>query len=440
MFVLCGIAVAIGQAQAPQLTLDEALEIAAKNGFAIRLAQADSDQAREVASEFAGRLSPSLTLTGSYIKIGGAITGTNSGNAGGGLLPQQVAESSPTDFKQMELTFSQVIDVLGVRRKGLAAARLAHRSWEEVVRGERNTLKEIVRQQFYTVLQTEALVGVQRGELQSAQARSANARIRYEHGAVSRFDVLRFETDERRSEQALLDSEANYAIAKQNLNNMIGRPVQTQFSPGSISGLPAVGVSPDQAVELAYERRPELASLAFARSSSRLNRQMEEGALKPSMLLSVQYRRIIDPLPGQQANGMFALLSLRFPLHDSGVTRSRVRAAQDADDRLAVQEEQTRLLISLEVRNAITRLETAGKAYDVAISGLEFATEALRLAQLRYDEGAGILLDVTTSQSEQTRAQASVVTTRYELWRAYAALQKAIGVDDFRELVMEATN
>ncbi|MCH7904710.1 MAG: TolC family protein [Armatimonadetes bacterium] len=440
MFVLYGIAVAMSQAQVPQLSLEQALEIAASNAFSVRLATADSDRAREQASEIAGRLSPSLRLTGSYIKIGGAITGTNSGNAGGGLLQVPAVASSPTDFKQLELTVTQVIDILGVQRKGLAAARMAHRASEQIVQVERNSLKETVRQQFFGVLQAQALVAVQRDELESARARTANAKIRFEFGAVSKFDVLRLETEEKRSEQALLDAEANFVIGKQNLNNVIGRAVQTEFSPGEVAGVPTVRVSPDRAVELAFQRRPVLASLEFARSSSRLTRQMEEGALKPSLMISAQFRRIIDPLPGQPANGAFALVSLSFPLHDSGATRSRVRAAQDAEDRISIQVEQAKLAISLDVRRAITLMETAGKAHDVALSGYELAREALRLAQLLYDEGAGILLDVTTAQSEQTRAQASVVTTRYEFWRAYAAIQKAVGIDDLRELAMEVTN
>jgi outer membrane protein len=86
--------------------------------------------------------------------------------------------------------------------------------------------------------------------------------------------------------------------------------------------------------------------------------------------------------------------------------------------------------VSLEVRSAYTKLVTAREAYDVAVSGRDLAKEALRLAQLRYDEGAGILLDVTTAQADLTRAQVAAVNARYQYLAAVAALQKAIGQDD----------
>jgi outer membrane protein len=105
-------------------------------------------------------------------------------------------------------------------------------------------------------------------------------------------------------------------------------------------------------------------------------------------------------------------------------------AAREVKEQAAIRLEQTKLGVSLEVRSALTRLSSARQAYDVAISGLAVATEALRLAQLRFDEGAGILLDVTTAQAESTRAQGAVVTARYQYLSAVAALQKAVGSDD----------
>jgi outer membrane protein len=82
------------------------------------------------------------------------------------------------------------------------------------------------------------------------------------------------------------------------------------------------------------------------------------------------------------------------------------------------------------VRAALTRLETARKAHETALAGLALARESLRLAGLRYDEQAGILLDVTTAQAELTRAEGAVVTARYQYLTAVAALQRALGTDD----------
>ncbi len=124
-------------------------------------------------------------------------------------------------------------------------------------------------------------------------------------------------------------------------------------------------------------------------------------------------------------------MQFTIPLYNSGVTRARAQAARQDEEQSRINLEQIRHLISLDVLNALTRIETASKAHEVALKGQDLATESLRLAQIRYDEGAGILLDVTTAQSELTRAQGSVVTAKYQYLTAIAALQAATGTDLF---------
>ena len=117
-------------------------------------------------------------------------------------------------------------------------------------------------------------------------------------------------------------------------------------------------------------------------------------------------------------------------MFDGGITRARTRAAREFEEQAELRLDQTKLSVSLDVRSALTQLETARKAYEVALSGLALARESLRLAGLRYDEQAGILLDVTVAQGELTRAEAAVVTARYQYLTAVAALQRALGTDD----------
>ena len=159
-------------------------------------------------------------------------------------------------------------------------------------------------------------------------------------------------------------------------------------------------------------------------------RKLQQGGSLPIITIGATWTRVIDPFPGQAANSAQAFLQFTIPLYNSGVTRARAQAARQDEEQSRIILEQIRHLISLDVLNALTRIETASKAYEVALKGQDLATESLRLAQIRYDEGAGILLDVTTAQSELTRAQGSVVTAKYQYLTAIAALQAATGTDN----------
>jgi hypothetical protein len=83
--------------------------------------------------------------------------------------------------------------------------------------------------------------------------------------------------------------------------------------------------------------------------------------------------------------------------------------------------------IALEVRTAYLNLQDAAKRLEVARKGLEQATEALRLARVRYEAGVSLQLEISDAELAYTQAQTNLVTAQFDYLDAYAALQKAVG-------------
>ena len=423
---LAGVALIAAALPQQQLTIEQAVGIAVENAFAVRIAESQFEQAKANHAAAGGALGPKISGSAQYVRLAeGVSTGSGSGGFGG----------STADSKQVSLVLSQLIDIFGVTRNSVQAARFQRMSSEMLVEAQVNEIKSLVRAQFYQTLQAKALVLVQSDELTSARQRLANAKLREAAGDVSRFDVMRLETDAKRSEQALLEAEGAYTLAKQALNSLLGRAIETVFEPADVAPQMDVRVSADDAVAAAHQNRPEVKSNNFLVQAADKLVGVEAGGLKPSLSFSAQYSRVIDPAPGQFENSLFGVLNLSIPLYDSGITRNRTAAARAVREQAQIRLEQVRLSVSSDVHSAITRLETTRRGYEVAQAGLEFARESLRLAQLRYDEGAGILLDVTTAQGELTRARAALVTAQYQYLSAVAALQRALGTDDLNPQV-----
>jgi outer membrane protein len=410
------------------LTIEDAVAIAVQNAHAVRIAESVAEQAKANQQAASGALRPQLNATGQYVRLAQGVSFSTGGSGFGG---------STADSKQINVVLSQLIDISGVTRKTVEARKFQKLASESDVTTQIDSIKSQVRTQFYLVLQAQALVVVQEEELRNAQERLENAKRREAAGDVSHFDVLRFETDAKRSEQALVDSQGNLVLAKQALNNLLGRPIGTDFTPKDVTELRAVQLTPEQAESIAVENRPEVESGSYLVRAADSLADVESGGLKPSMSFSAQYNRAIDPGPGQTVQSLFGVLQVTLPVWDGGITRGRTRAAREVQEQAEIRLDQTKLAISLEVRSALTRIETTKKAFEVALSGQALAREALRLAQLRYDEGAGILLDVTTAQAEHTRAQGAVVTARYQYLSAVASLQRALGTDDIASTQQE---
>jgi outer membrane protein len=86
--------------------------------------------------------------------------------------------------------------------------------------------------------------------------------------------------------------------------------------------------------------------------------------------------------------------------------------------------------IALEVRQAYLTLQDAQKRLAVAQKGLAQATEALRLARVRFEAGVSPQLEISDAELAFTQAQTNLVNAQFDYLDAYAALLRAIGAID----------
>jgi len=409
-----------GQA-APTMTLEEALAIAEQNAFSIRLAESDISAAKANASIVRAQLGPGATVSGQ-------TQWSEARNTSG------FGQSGANTTSTINLAVQQIIDISRVYTLRADAARINVRVSEYAKLAALNDLRGLVKAKYLAVLQAKELVTVQENTVASARERLRLAKIRFDERAIPRFDVLRLESDLKKSEQDLIQAVGNYRLAKQDLNNLLARPVETDFEPVA---LPEVNPELDEA--MAYVRgsllnRPEVKQAETSIEALTKNREAEQRAALPTMNLQAGHSEIIDPGFGQPDRSTSASATISVPIVTGGAIKANTQRAREQEERGKILLQQLQLAVAFEVRAAITQFETAVASYETAKQNRILAEESLRLAQLRYDEQVGILLDVTIGQADLTSAQAAEVIAAYQLRAAYAALQKAVGIDDLTNL------
>jgi len=401
------------------LTMDDALRIAMERAFSLRISEVQVRKSRQQESQARGAFGPDITLQGNYTRIDGSTF--SSGGSGG---------SGSFDSKTASVSISETIDISGTIRRALKAAEFNRMAAEAGLGAEANALKLDVRRAYDDVLLTEALVKVQEDAVRASKERLDKARVRFDNGAIPRFDVLRFENELRKSEQAVVQAQGNVRIAKQSLNSTLSRPIETEFEPVPIDELPALPADPSTLVVAAVKSRDEVRQSGYIVTSLTEAAYAREAGNRPQLIVQATHSRNLDPPSGSRDNGTTSSAVISFPIFDSGRTRHIVEQALSDRDIAKIQFEQLLLSIALEVRSSYTQAQTAKEAYDVAVDSERLATEALRLAEIRYNEGAGILIDVIQAQADLTAARGNVQTAKYAYLKAYAALQKAVGKDD----------
>lgn len=421
---LAGIGIAIGLLfGGSALTLEEAERIAIEQAFVVRTARSNVEKAVQQRNQAAGGLGPRLDLNGTYTRFDERQTLFEGSDT-------QPPVRNPIDSTVLRLTVSYPIDITGVLRRGVRAADLNTRATEEALFGEVNFVKNLVRDAYFEILRANQSLVVQSEALESAKDRLEKAKQRLDAGAISRFDVLRFETEVSRAEAAVIAAKNRVRTAKHSLNNLMGRAIETEFEVTEPSKAVLPEAPPDVFVEAALRSRPEVRSAdTLVQAYEQVLKTQAAGSL-PSLSIGAAHTYTVDPGFGARENQTVATATLNFNIFDSGITKAKVAAAKQDLEQARIRRDQVRLATSLEVRQALVRAENARQTLEVAQKTVDQQRETLRVAQLRFDVGEGILLDVTDAQVELTRAQETVISAKTELLSAYAALQRAVGVDD----------
>lgn len=417
-----GIAVSLaGVQQKPELTLDEALAIASQDAFAIRLAQSDIAEAKANKMVADAALGPTATLSGTSF--------WSEAHTPGGF-----GQNGQNTSNSISLSVRQIIDISKVNTLRADASEIGVKISEYAKQTALNDLRAQVKSKFFAALQAKELVQIRNAAVAAAKERLDKAQIRFENKAIPKFDVLRLQADLKKAEQDLVQAKGGFEVAKQDLNNLLARPVDTDYDPvGSTefeSGLEDISVY----VRASLANRPELLQAEAVVLSLTKIREAEQRAALPTLTLQAGHTQTIDPGFGQPERQTTASATLSVPIVTGGAIRANTQRAREQEERAKILLQQAQLGVAFEVRIAVTQFETALAAYATAVENRNLAEEALRLAQLRYDEEVGILLDVITAQADLTAAESSQATAAFQLRAAYASLQRAVGTDDLKNL------
>ncbi len=172
--------------------------------------------------------------------------------------------------------------------------------------------------------------------------------------------------------------------------------------------------------------RPELASLRAQRRSAEDGRAASQAGHLPSVSARASAGEA-GPGLDRLSSSWSAGVALSWRLFDGGLADAKVREA-DADlEALAAQDEALRTSIRVALEQARLGVRAARSSVEAAGEAEASAREQLRLAEGRYQAGAGSILELGDAQVAASTAAAQRVQAEYDLSSARAALLRALG-------------
>lgn len=317
-----------------------------------------------------------------------------------------------TDNFSASVGLEQAIATFGRLHWGTLAAELAEKSTREELRREKDLLNHKAAVLYGRLLYAREVLEVARVRVGVRETHLKDVELLHQAGKAALFEVLvaRTRLAEDRHRLELADQQAK--LSRSQLLVLLEQPEDTDLvlEPLAEPSPPPLGND----LEQAWARRPELAALDWAVEAAQARVSYEESQLNPTLNFATRYeqRTPTDFSPDRQ---WMVGVVFSVPLYDGGLAEARAGQARSLVTQLEESRSELRRQVRLEVQQARLNLESTWRRIEVARYQLEQATEAARLAGLRYRMGVGTqseTLDADTRLGEARLARA-------EAWESY---------------------
>ncbi|MGB3405773.1 MAG: TolC family protein [Microcoleaceae cyanobacterium] len=298
-------------------------------------------------------------------------------------------------------------------------------------------LRSNVTESYYDLQQADANVEIQRSAVRNAQKSLEDAEALERAGVGTRFEVLQARVTLSRNQQNLTNAISQQRASRRVLATLVNVSQNANLvtaDPIELAG--AWDYTLDETIVLAYQYRAELEEELNNREIAEQQRKAALAATRPQLSAAASYNVLgqitDDPDPFATrgwADGYSLQLQLQWNFFDGGATKARAR---QQEINIALSEErfsQLRNDIRQQVEVAFYDLQANFENIGVANLGVEEATEALRLARLRFQAGVGTQTDVinqetalTTARNQLLQAIIGYNRSLSQLWRAVSNL------------------
>ncbi|TPW13487.1 MAG: tolC, partial [bacterium] len=312
---------------------------------------------------------------------------------------------------------------------------------EEDVRNAEQTAAQIVRQQYYNVIESIKLEEVAREDVRLAGEELKRTQSLFEVGSVARTDVLKSNVRVSESQSSLTAAVNRIDIERARLNQALALPPSSKVQ--LVESLDPRGDNPDSAAAFAQalEQRPDIRAAQLRLSAAEARKKAAVGGKVP--FISHSFRKSDTDSRGDELDFIDNEIQSSFVRSNTDAWSYQIGASWNILDGLVTESNMQRakynkllqehqLLdlensVMVETTEALVALRNAQAQILVAREARASAEEDLNLSQERYSVGLGTILELIDAQVNVSRARTGEVTAMAAEKRAEAQLDKAIG-------------
>lgn len=416
-------------------SLQEAIEYAQKNQNSIKNAEIDEAIASNTVKQTIGIGLPQLSGNMNFQDFLKVPTSLLPGEIFGKPGEQIAVQFGVKYQSSMGLELNQLL-FDGSYLVGLQASKTYKELSIKSVKRSRIETAVAVTKAYYSVLVSNEQLSLLDANMLRLKKSLSDTKALYTNGFVEKIDVDRLTVlnnnleTERENVIRLLDLNVNL------LKFQMGMSIQSKLSlKDSIAGLQVI-----QSVAVndttAYKNRIEYSLLETQKRLNELDLKRYKSLFLPSVSA---FGSTSKSLQSNTFNNLFdrsfptTVIGFRIsvPLISGGTKLYQVRNAK-----LEILKTQNNLVnlkngISLEVEQAQTVYRNGLKSLENQERNMELAQEVLRVSKIKYEQGVGSSIEVTTAETSLKEAQNNYIKALYDLLINKVNMDQALGIINY---------
>lgn len=408
-----------------ELDLEETIQRALLTNPSVKIAEYNRKAAKADYSAAKGARGISISLSHDSGRGGYADYAMRSVNGGTPIWTKSIGNSHSNS-----ITASLPIFTGGELQGQIGQAKANYRSMLSAEEQAYNEMKETATTGYFNMLNATNMKALRQESVDRLQAHLDNVIAQYNVGIVARADVLRSEVELANAQQNYITASNQYDVAEATLNNIIGTPLGTtlllkdrlQYEP----------YENDMAYCLAYseQHRPELKQAEYAVDSAEAALVVARSGHMPKVYANASnnWGGNGSDWPGDDDENWSVGVTASMNVFDSGVTWSKIHAAQENLAKAKESQRQIKDNVELEVRTDYLNLREAEKRITTTQVAVASAEEDYHIAVVRYQAGVGTNIDVMDAQEALTQAKTNYYQALYNYNTSKAALNTSMGV------------
>jgi len=415
-------------------SVNTAIDTAFENNKEIKIQEKELNVARAnilgAKSEFLPQLNSqaSYTHNGAVLNVGSSIVTSTKKDLG-------VVTGYNNDNK-IGVFVDQIVYNGGANIANLKQSQLNLKVAEQTLRATKLDAEFETKRLYYGLLLAYENLRITQELVDQAQLHYENVKDKFEHGTASRFDMLQSKVHVAKLLPELVKARNAVKLMKEDLKKVLGVDMNDTIEVKDMLTYKLVPLREKQFLKEAYLNKPEmiLKSLGIDISAWGIKMARSNGLAQINADLGYNYRSndVADMFNNRHSNWNAGVV-VRMPIFDGFSTKAKVEEAKAKYAQAILSKDNLSDQVAVDIRKACLDLKEAFSIIKSQRANIVEAKDALRIAEVGYDNGVDINLDVLDAQVSLGQVQQNLASAIYDYLMAEAYLKRTMGQGQMKQ-------